>query len=130
VKVISLWQPWASAIAVGAKGVETLGVHMGDNKPLWDVLPFGAIVAVCNLVDCRPTGSFTQQELDTKRFQPGETGDLDSWTERMMGNFDLGRFGWVLKDVKPLPQPIPFKGKQGFFEVPDALIAEAFKAAA
>lgn len=159
-RAISLWQPWATAIAVGAKRVETrhwptayrgplvihaakrlvkdeliyyacawtwcgalrpIGLTMGNSKPLWELLPFGALVATCDLVDCRPTDSFTQAELDASRMPEGETSDTYRWTERHMGNFEIGRFGWVLDNIRPLRWPIPFKGAQGFFNVPDEL---------
>jgi hypothetical protein len=33
-----------------------------------------------------------------------------------------GQLGFILDDVEPLAQPIPFKGKLGFFEVPDSVL--------
>lgn len=161
---ISLWQPWASAVALGAKRVETrhwptdyrrpLAIHAAKRRVLrelihygsiwqwqgafyslrgpegaWvefeEALPFGAIVAVCTLSDCRPTDSFTVSELDTPRSPEGVTLEHYAWTERMMGDFSLGRFGWVLTDIRPLPEPVPFVGRQGFFNVPDELLKEA-----
>lgn len=163
-RAISLWQPWATAIAVGSKRVETrswstsyrgpLAIHaakrlvqneliyygacwnwcgamrpagwvMGGGKPKWETIPFGAIVAMCRLVDCRPTGSFTGAEIDAPRTPKGETSHLYDWTERQMGDFTLGRCGWVLEDVRPLAKPVPFRGAQGFFNVPDRLIEVA-----
>jgi activating signal cointegrator 1 len=160
-KAISLWQPWASAIALGAKRIETrswstpyrgplaihaarrcvknelityqanwgwcgaLGIKMGHKTPLWEQLPFGAIVATCDLVDCRPTGSLTAEELDTQRSAPGDVLQAYQWSERQMGDFSLGRFGWVLDNIRALPKPIPYRGAQGFFFVPDALIARS-----
>ena len=159
-KVISLWQPWASAIALGSKRIETrswstnyrgpLAIHaakrwtreedelihfyywmgaMGlpygvqGRQEKWDSLPKGAIVATCNLVDCRPTGSFRLEEIEKTIYCPADPRSEEySWTERLMGNFELGRFGWVLDDIKPVPEPIPFKGAQGFFDVPDELL--------
>lgn len=160
-RAISLWQPFATAIACGSKRIETrhwstdyrgpLAIHaakrvhklelqhigacwnwcgalaptgkqMGDGKALWDLLPFGAIVATCVLVECRPTDLFTQAELDTPRRAEGATTDALNWTERQMGNFELGRYGWVLENVRPTRWPIPFKGAQGFFNVPDELL--------
>ena len=82
-----------------------------------DLLPFGAVVATCELIDCRPTDSFTQKELDTVRYPEGNHQHSFCWTERQMGNFDLGRFGWVLDNIKALPEPIPWRGSQGLFEV-------------
>lgn len=169
-KTISLWQPWASAIAYGAKRVETrswktdyrgpLAIHAAkrfvfqeialyrscynwmaalpplrgsgpwvNGKPVvgrpfvqWlkSQLPLGAIVATCEIADCRPSSSFTVEELDTRRFQPGQENDnpdLYSWTEGMMGDFSLGRFGWILKNIRRLETPISVIGRQGFFEV-------------
>lgn len=163
-RAISLWQPWATAIAVGAKRIETRGwstpyrgplaIHAAQRKntseliylhSCWnwqgamrgagwtwgkdshleiDRLPFGAIVAVCDLVDCRPTGSFTLEEIETRRRPAGETLDSYSWTERQMGNYELGRYGWALENVRALNAPVPWKGKQGFFHVPDELVLE------
>ena len=156
-KAISLWQPWASAIATGAKRIETrhwptryrgpLAIHAAKRKVINELiyyhsswkwqgamrsigwswgkegdndihrLPFGALVATCDLIDCRPTGSFTQSELDTPRQPEGDYSNLYEWTERTMGNFDIGRFGWILENVEPLAEPIPWRGSQGFFEV-------------
>lgn len=89
-------------------------------------LPFGAIIAVCNLVDCRPTGSFTLAELRTPRVLPkSEGGGLRAWTEEDMGNFALGRFGWALRDVHAFKTPIPYKGCQRFFDVPECVFKDA-----
>lgn len=160
-KALSLWQPWASAIAVGSKRIETrswptsyrgplaihaakrcpkdemlryssswtwcgalrpCGLRMGG-KTLEELIPFGAIVAIAQLVDCRPTDSFTQAELDTVRLPQGEAPTFYTWTERMMGDFGLGRFGWVLEGVRPI-DPIIVVGRQGIFNVPDELFGE------
>ena len=128
-KAISLWQPWASAIALGYKHVETrhwsttyrgpLAIHAairwtqeqrdfaaGERAlgRLPKMVPLGAIVATCHLVDVRPT--------DELKFTV-------SAIERIYGNYDSGRYGWVLEDITPLDDPIAFKGKQGFFNVPN-----------
>lgn len=155
-RAISLWQPWATAIALGAKRVETrdwptnyrgpLAIHAaqrcvkseldairnescwqgalkpllhGHDKPLWETLPFGAIVAVCVLGNCQATDEFRLADINQVRTPSGSEADPRAWRERDMGNFSLGRFGWVLMNVAPLSQPLPVKGKQGFFNVPD-----------
>lgn len=159
-KAISLWQPWASAIAVGAKRVETrswatsyrgpiaihaakrmvvdelirfqccwnwcgalrsLGLQMGGKHSLRSLLPFGAIVAVADLVDCRPTGSFTGEEIDLIRLPEVEEHSIYGWTERMMGDFSLGRFGWILKNVRQIEPAFPLAGRQGIFNLPESL---------
>ena len=96
--------------------------HGKPDVKLWEALPFGAIVATATLVDCRPTESFTLGEIETPRRPEGEKSNLYDWTERQMGNFEIGRFGWVLANIRALKEPVPFKGKQSFFPVPDELI--------
>ena len=160
-KAISLWQPWASAMAVGSKKIETrhwptnhrgltaihaakrlnkreliyygscwswcgalrpLGKTMSDMKPLWDLMPFGAIVAVGNLIDCVPTNRITLGEIEEMRSPEGEKPHMYAWNERMMGNYELGRYAWIFNCVNALDEPVPFKGGQGFFNVPDELL--------
>lgn len=147
-KAISLWQPWASAIATGAKLIETrswktdyrgeiaihaakrfvrwemdmylstwnwqgaLGLRMGQIVDSKDVLPRGAVVAIAKLIDCRPTESFAVAELDVKRGTP-----TYQWTERELGNFEPGRFGWVFGEVLKLSTPVPCRGAQGLFDI-------------
>lgn len=171
-KALSLWQPWATAIAVGSKGIETRGwptayrgplaIHaakrkvMSDLRPLlrdyqwvgalnkagWDEwpcrekhidrLPFGAIVAVADLTDCRPTEAFNDFDLGRPGL-PGPIGGhpatLFAWSEEQMGDFAPGRFGWVLSNVRPLARPVPWKGAQGLFTVSDDVVASALEAA-
>jgi hypothetical protein len=150
VKALSLWQPWASAIAVGAKRIETrhwktdyrgpLLIHAAKWHPgkksadeieelaesidlrFWD-LPFGAIVAVARLVACRPIAM--RNGVGTL-CRPGHSQDV-SEMETALGNFTPGRFGWVLNNVRALSQPIPFKGAQGLFDVPDGLLPEEYR---
>lgn len=128
-RAISLWQPWASAIPLRLKEIETrswstdyrgpLAIHAAqrwtrEERDFWAsahgvpaILPLGAIVAVVNLSDVRPT-----EELE-----PTITP-----LERRFGNYEAGRFGWILTDIRALPVPVPFKGRQGFFNVPDELL--------
>lgn len=139
-KAISLWEPWGTAIARGLKCNETRGfsthyrgplaIHCakttvaaleiwkcGEGKPLREALAtvgvhsiadlaFGKIVAVCELGVC---------------VRVGETPSLRS-LERLFGNYEPGRFVWMLRDIRALKVPVPFRGRQGFFEVPDDVI--------
>lgn len=129
-KAISLWQPWASAVVLGIKTIETRGwstnyrgrlaIHAAKLwKPEQQLfaatehalgrlpkrIPLGCIVGYVDLVDCRPT------ELEEA-----------SALERILGNFAPGRYAWILAFPVQLDEPVPFRGKQGFFSVPDALI--------
>lgn len=142
IKCLSLWQPYASLIALGAKRIETrswatsyrgplaiqaaktnegfeyCGVFRSKtefvfHEPFRSVLrphfatlgdlPRGAIVAVVELVDCKPS-----EEL---------VSDLTA-QERAFGDYSLNRFGWVLDNILALPAPVPQRGAQGLFNVP------------
>lgn len=135
---ISLWEPWASAIYYGLKQNETRHWSVDFRGPLaicaakttlhrdfifhplvakyfqakgvyrrTQLFP-GKCVATAELVDCRPT----------------ENLDLTAM-ERAFGNYEPGRFAWILHNIRPLAKPFDFKGKQGFFPVPDELIEAA-----
>ncbi len=36
--------------------------------------------------------------------------------EQLFGNYEEGRWGFMLTDIKPLPEPIPAKGALGLWE--------------
>jgi hypothetical protein len=165
---LSLFQPWATAIALGSKRIETrswqtgyrglVAIHASKRKRVsellylrscwgwcgamrgagWrmgggsyvDELPFGAVVALAQLVQVRPTGVFTQAELDARRMPEGETLETYGWTERTMGDYALGRFGWILEDVRPLSKPYPYKGGLGMWRFKSDADVEAVLALA
>lgn len=133
-KAISLWQPWATAIPLGIKRLETRGWSTRYRGPLaihaakhWDKdqdlfarsmrqltepqlpdeFPFGAVVGVAWLVDVIPS------ERARK---------IVNLIEAAFGDYAPGRFAWVLEDAQPLTRPLPWKGKQGFFNVPVELL--------
>lgn len=128
-KAISLWEPWATLMALDAKRIETRSwathvrgqvaihaakqpFHPGDWPP--DLLAwmsrvkfwgsgyhYGCVVAIAELVDCVPTEQLLLQ-VDER--------------ERAFGNYHPRRFGWVFKNVRRLTSPIPARGSQGFWE--------------
>ena len=67
------------------------------------------------LKDCLPTESFGE-EVDIRRSY-GIMNPKCKWTERDLGNYLPGRFGFVLAKVQRLREPIPWKGNRGFFTV-------------
>lgn len=136
-KALSLWQPWSSAIAYGHKTVETRGWPTRHRGPVaihaarrWTDVekdcalhfaiqtddqrlvapPLGAIVAVANIVGCRESSWFD-----------GRIGNI----ERMLGDYGEGRYGFILEDVVALRHPVPYRGMQGMFTVPDDIIEAA-----
>jgi len=72
----------------------------GDLEQWPDVLPLGCVLAVAELVDCKPVEEFT----------------CLSFQERQLGDYSSGRFGWVLDHVRPLVVPAPAVGRLGLWE--------------
>lgn len=63
-------------------------------------IPFGAFIGLGELINCIPTEKMTnEQKLRSRGF----------------GDFSAGRFAWELADVIRFKNPIPAKGRQGFF---------------
>lgn len=132
-KALSLMEPWAWLVAIGAKRIETrswrtnyrgpLAIHAARTlpraarelclEPAIDrilaqagyanaaELPRGAIVAVCELVDCR-------------RIEP--QAPLPAEPERSLGDFTPGRFAWYLDCPRRLASPIAARGFPGLWE--------------
>ncbi len=138
-KALPLWQPWATLVALGAKRVETrswpaphwllgqrFAIHATKTTDhLWicyehpfsayvraaEVLPLGAVIATVVLDRCSEITAATAAELEQR-----------SAHERAFGDYTPGRFAWVLRDVEPIAPPVPFRGSQGIFDVPDELL--------
>jgi len=131
IKALTLWQPWASAIALGLKKYETrhwatnhrgaLAIH-ASAKPMTathralaekygmcdvpggcDFLPLGAVVVICNLKGCI---QMTQKFIDDQ-----------SQMELAFGDWAPGRFAWELEILNVLTAPLPVCGHQGLWNL-------------
>ena len=127
-RAISLWQPWATAVAIGIKPDETrhwstsyrgeLAIHAAkrwtrEEREFASVeralgrlparLPLGAVVAVVTLLDVRPA--------DERAFEI-------TAQHRLWGNYAPGRFAWLLGNVRELREPVGCAGRQSFFTLP------------
>ncbi len=133
-KAISLWQPWATAMASGVKQIETRSwptSHLGDlvicsskRKPSCEecgddetykaalLLPYGCVVCVVEVYDC------WQTERIINLRQP------ISQAERDLGDYAPGRFGWLTRNCRQLKTPVPVVGRQGLFNLPSEVEAE------
>lgn len=145
-KCLSLWQPWASLIVHGHKKIETRGyptnvrgrvaIHATKSedrsdrdwiiydeafiaaframKPdgiettsgrFYDSLPRGCVVGTVELYDCLSSDMLINSAVVTE----------DS-AEYAFGNYDMGRFGWLMRNPVPFETPIPAKGAQGWWD--------------
>ena len=97
-------------------------------------LPLGAVVAVATLADCVPIVQATA-ELATRAVEPcvvigygddltlyhptnreGLNWGLDVDDQLPYGDYQPGRWAWMLTDIDQLLDPIPATGKQGVWE--------------
>lgn len=137
-KALTLWQPWATLIALGAKRFETrswttnyrglLAIHAGrrrDYAKLQQCYPFsgplngvevvyGKVVAICILDD-------------THQLTPLSAAMFPS-REQQFGIYEAGRWVWKLKDIIRLRDPIPAMGAQKLWnwqpQSPEQLLAQ------
>jgi activating signal cointegrator 1 len=145
VKALPLWQPWATLAAAGVKRVETRsyappiamlgtriaiyatkGVEPGGERQLRATcerlapqlrrcaiggageLARGAIVGTVLL---RRASQMTEESVATlERERP---------SEHAMGQYEPGRWAWVLGEASPLEEPMPveYHGRGGWFDV-------------
>jgi hypothetical protein len=145
-KAITLWEPWATMMAIGAKVNETRGqrihhrgpiaIHAAKNKGgasdevtnaaiqafhkrgLEPKFNFGCIVAVVDLYECRMSEDFGFEGVDKELIFVNND-------EAGFGDYSPGRFIYRTRDLRPLPKPIPASGCQALhWTLPDSIEAE------
>jgi hypothetical protein len=146
-KALSLIQPWATLVAVGAKRYETRSWSTSYRGPIaihaskWldaggkiiskDVADY---LALCHQEPFR--SALTQNGIDRVRDLPSgavvaiarlvdvvhaDTVVIDD-LEREFGNFAPGRYAWKFADVRAIA-PIPHRGFPGLWDLPDTTLA-------
>lgn len=130
---LSLTQPWAQLVAIGAKRLETrswatrycgwLAIHSTKSLPdyatrffLYDQYCRDALEpAGCRTFADLPRGSVVAiaRLVDCVRIT---RDNVPSYPEREFGDYTPGRFMWRLADVHPLQEPIPARGYQQIWE--------------
>lgn len=139
-KAITIRQPWASLIALGAKRIETrswatnyrgpIAIHASakfhpsdhmiamttpEMSPWLSLvgvgnLPLGEVIATATLVECVPTATGWMADILIGRKDFHGTEH-----ELVFGDFGDFRYGWLLKDVTPI-DPVPAKGRLGLWD--------------
>lgn len=140
-RALTIWQPWASLIALGHKGWETrswptthrgpLLIHAATRRPEayeayfdeevaeyvrhllgpWQALPRGCLLALCHLEDCLPVQDVLQRDPLGGGIAPYEFE---------LGDYSAGRWAWRTQVTNRL-HPYQVAGRQGLwtFQVPD-----------
>lgn len=144
-KALSLWQPWASLWLSPRKVHETRGwstphrgwllVHAAKRiernidpaDPLHRILvaefgarwardlPTGALIGVVKLIGCRRTDLMFAGGVPESARDDHECGD-----------FHPGRFAWQRADFRRFETPVPYRGRQGMFDVPLSALPEPY----
>ena len=139
-RALSLYQPWASLIALGLKKVETRS---------WGTAYRGDVAVHAAKRWTRAERAFAEALSEFSEFEALREADpgnvlgavvcvarlagcvrmTDGWIERqgvwekMVGGFAPGRWGWILEDVRPLAAPVPMRGRQGLWTLSDDEVA-------
>lgn len=99
-----------------------LEVLPGTRRYAPDVLPLGAIVAICELTAVARIDHYEPwpDEYDAQQRGPflnfGSTGQpLPDEPERSFGDYSVGRYAWILTNIRALPEPIPANGALGLW---------------
>ena len=138
-KALTICQPYAHLIAIGAKRVENRGwptkyrghiaIHAGKNRnwlalneagdmdedyeiPLSE-MDFGAVIATAVVADCVQADRIRQGQMEAKHFGLKDHVHVE------------GPWCWILTEVVRLETPIPCKGAQGFWEFDEKFLKGA-----
>lgn len=145
-RTMTLWQPWASLFVgtlehPGPKRYETrswptdyrgwllihaaikhlTGAELGAELVAFthargfDRVPYGALVGAVYIDHC--------QHIDRILADHLAATDPDSL---VCGNWRAGRWAWRRSAAVPLLEPIPWRGQQGFYQVPDEKLPAEF----
>ena len=130
-RVLSLTQPWATFVMVGAKDYETRSWHtryrgsivihatretdeqyvnLPEIKEIMkryniETFPNGALLGECKLLDC----------INTEHIE-----DKMTEQELLVGDFGPGRYAWQFNDFQEriiYPVPIPMRGNMGLWTI-------------
>lgn len=136
---LTLWEPYASLIAVGAKRIETrswpapswaigqpIAIHAAKRftaEQAEDVLRCRWVLKAANFEAPAdwPAGAWTVGQVlgcvvcVAVLQYCGEAPVAPTPLEAEFGSFGAGRFGWHLGEVMQLSNPVPWVGRQGLW---------------
>lgn len=141
-KAITIHQPWATLITIGAKGLESRGwttryrgplaIHAGkridldacqlepirtvlaDHGYTADNLPTGVVLCVATLSEVYPI-NIAGNSFAGSIDRQGAVAKHIEGNEFEFGWYEEGRYAWELSNVQRLSEPVPAKGQQGLW---------------
>lgn len=145
-KALTLTQPWATLVAIGAKRIETrswktnyrglLAIHAAKGFPssareLCRQNPFHAELHRAGMASvsfsdelprgavialCKIVDCLPTESLGCLSGVFDDYPELDTPQERAFGDYSPGRWAWIMEEAKPLTEPKPAKGALGLWE--------------
>lgn len=138
-KGMSLYEPWATLIALGEKRFETRSWSTTYRGPLLICASKVGLPTV-KIIDIMVRARITANDLNPDRavalvdltdiYRADDLLHVDRFygllgdKEKFYGDFSPGRFAWKFENIRRFKNPFPVRGKQGLFEIPDKLIEE------
>lgn len=134
-EAITLWRPWELATLYGGKDVENrswvlpfrmrgkpFALHAGQKFDKDGEATILRILGIQSLAElwhgASEPGVVVGVASVDRVVQPGDRLDKASESPWL-----FGPWGWVWRDVRALPRPVPCKGRQGFWRLPPAVEA-------
>ena len=129
---------WVTEIAYGQYGIDLAdrleATHSKTTEPSYGffgevVLPIGSVVCTAVLEAAFLLGSPAKgtarpaaevvRTMSNRDFPPCFTVPYDDW-----GDYEQGRWAWLLSDISVINPPAPVRGKQGFFDLPQGWLVD------
>lgn len=129
-KCLSVQQPWASLICGGIKDVENRSwrvneapgkilIHAGKTKRPIGELPLFFSLRIDNAMAC----GYVPEEQDMPLGAIIGYADITGFTEECTSDWAQEGHGaewkWQIENARLFKTPIPYRGRQGLFEVPE-----------
>ena len=140
IRAISLWQPWATLVVIGAKTLETrswptryrgpLAIHATKTLPviartLFRDDPFYSVLVEAGYpsVEALPLGAVLGTVTVADCISTNKRITLTA-QERAFGDFSPDRYAWTLEDPVRFPVPIEARGGQGvwMWQMPEGVL--------
>ena len=123
---LSIRQPWANMIFKAGKDIENRDWPTKIRGRVLIHAAKGCTQAECHdALDFAESASGIRYTANLKTIERGgivgSVEIIDCVSESKSPWF-VGRYGFVLRDPKPLPFFIPWKGRLGFFDIPDSTL--------
>lgn len=133
-KALTLWQPWATLVAIGAKQIETrswstnyrgdLAIHAAKTTPKWArahgwIEPYHTELRRAHLhPDRLPSGVILAVVRldDVQQIKTEQQLQFIREPEASFGDYRTGRYMWLLDDLGHLTEYISATGRQGLWD--------------